>query len=82
MWTVWDVGRIAVLGAFLGFVLMVAREAAHIVWLALGDLTGPPAEPVIPCVPESASEPTEAFAGATEAEEQAWAEQWAARARG
>ncbi len=82
MWTVWDVGRIAVLGAFLAFVLMVAKEAAHIVWLTLGDLTGPPAEPVAPCTLEPASEPTGASTGTTGAEERAWAEQWAARARG
>lgn len=56
--------------------------AAHVVWLALGDLTGPPAEPVTPCAPEPAGEPTGALAGTTEAQERAWAEQWAARARG
>lgn len=82
MWTIWDVGSFLILGFLLAFVLMAAGEAAHVIWLALGDLSGPPAEPVIPCAPEPANEPTEARVGTAEAQEQAWADQWAARARG
>ena len=70
------------LAILCGLIWGSVPAACFILWRALGDLYGPHAEPVIPCTPEPASEPAGASPATTEAQERAWAGEWAARSGG